>query len=305
MTGEIGVSRATLRHDHEYLRDRMDALIVFGRFHNGYKFEINLNDRVPASHGHPGVGFSGQEIHVLLTISQRIRGHDEGGVRARHLLPMLGRLHGMLGTSEAETTDLMKRVRMISAIKRPMPVKFFELIGSVVIKHQQIQLRYRSRGRKVEGDRKLSPLRLAHFRDTWLVDSRCHQADGLRRFSLNAVEAAGVLERKANDVSAKAVKAKYDGGYGAFGWGQDATGFAALRCRIRRVGVARDLASGPVGRTTRGWQLTVGRSRCPSDRAGAGRYAAGGSFDGGGPKELAEVVSRKVAMAYGRRQYVG
>ena len=165
----------------------------------------------------PGVWFSDKEIHALLTMNQLTRDLDEGGVLARHLQPMLEKRHGMRATSEAETTELMKRVKIISAAKRPVPVKFFELIGSAVIKRQRIQLRYRSRARKVEGDREVSPQRLVHYRNTWYLDAWCHQADGLRRFSLDAVESAQALERRAKDVSPKAVEAEFDGGYGAFG----------------------------------------------------------------------------------------
>jgi len=213
---ELGVSRATLRRDLEYLRDRMDAPIVYDRYHNGYMFDAQPRDKAQASHELPGVWFSEREIHALLTMHQLIGDLDEGGVLARHLQPLLEKLHGMLGTSETEAKELMKRVKIISAARRPVPSKFFEMIGAAVIKRKRLQLRYRSRGRKVDGDREVSPQRLVHYRNTWYLDAWCHQADALRRFSLDAIKTAEMLDKRAKDVSVKALEAEFDGGYGAF-----------------------------------------------------------------------------------------
>ena len=213
---ELGVSRATLRRDLEYLRDRMDAPIVYDRYLNGYKFDERQGSKGHATHELPGVWFSEREIHALLTMHQLIQDLDEGGVLARHLHPLLEKLHGMLGTSESEAKALMKRVKIISAAKRPVPSKFFESIGAAVIKRRRVQLRYRSRGRKADGDREVSPQRLVHYRNTWYLDAWCHQADALRRFSLDAIKTAQLLETRAKDVSVKALEAEFDGGYGAF-----------------------------------------------------------------------------------------
>ncbi len=216
LMNELGVSRATLRRDLEYLRERMDAPIVYDRYQNGYKFDPGAHDKAQASHELPGVWFSEREIHALLTMHQLIENLDEGGVLARHLHPLLEKLHGMLGTSESEAKELMKRVKIISAAKRPVPSKFFESIGAAVIKRRRVHLRYRSRGRKVDGDREVSPQRLVYYRNTWYLDAWCHQADALRRFSLDAIETAELLDQRAKDVSVKALEAEFDRGYGAF-----------------------------------------------------------------------------------------
>ena len=99
---ELGVSRATLKRDLEYLRARMDAPIVYDRFDNGYKLDADPRDQRQVKHELPGVWFSEREIHALLTMHQLIQGLDEGGVLARHLQPLLDKLHGMLGASDAK-----------------------------------------------------------------------------------------------------------------------------------------------------------------------------------------------------------
>jgi predicted DNA-binding transcriptional regulator YafY len=106
----------------------MDAPIVHDRFDNGYERQADPRDRRQVNHRLPGVWFSEREIHALLTMHQLIAGLDEGGVLARHLYPLLEKLHGMLGASEGEADLMMKRIRIVSATRRPVPSKRFELL---------------------------------------------------------------------------------------------------------------------------------------------------------------------------------
>ena len=45
LLNELGVSLATLKRDLEYLRDRMDAPIVWDAFERGYKLQAQPGDR--------------------------------------------------------------------------------------------------------------------------------------------------------------------------------------------------------------------------------------------------------------------
>jgi len=226
---ELGVSRATLKRDLEYLRSRMDAPIAYDRFANGYKFDTALGSRTQVQHELPGVWFSEREIHALLTMHQLIQGLDEGGMLARHLQPLLDKLHGMLGTSERDAQELMKRVKIITPARRPVPGKIFELAGGALMQRRRIEMTYYTRGRKAEGRRTVSPQRLVHYRNTWYLDAWCHKSDGLRRFSLDAIRDGVILEQKAKDVAIKQVEAELDGGYGIFAGARHKSQWATLR----------------------------------------------------------------------------
>ena len=213
---ELGVSRATLKRDLEYLRERLDAPIVYDRFANGYSMRPDARDRRQVRHELPGVWFSEREIHALLTMHQLIQGLDEGGVLARHLTPLLDKLHGMLGASDAEAQALMQRVKIMSAARRPVNGRHFELIGNAITQRQRVQMRYYVRSRREETERTVSPQRLVHWRNTWYLDAWCHTSDALRRFALDAVRRASLLELRAKDVSLKTIEAELDVGYGVF-----------------------------------------------------------------------------------------
>jgi predicted DNA-binding transcriptional regulator YafY len=214
---ELGVSRATLKRDLEYLRERLDAPIVYDRFANGYRFSPDARDARQTRHELPGLWFSEREIHALLTMHQLIDGLDEGGVLARHLQPLLDKLNGMLGTSDDQARELVKRIKVMASARRPVAPKHFELIGGALTRRQRVHLHYWVRSRREMTERTVSPQRLVHWRNTWYLDAWCHATDALRRFALDAIrEADLVATPRAKDVSPKTIETELDAGYGAF-----------------------------------------------------------------------------------------
>lgn len=214
---ELAVSRATLKRDLEYLRDRMGAPIEYDRDANGYRFASSgwRGER----HELPGLWFSERELYSLLMAHQLLSGLDGEGTLSRHLQPLLDRIHQMLGPGEADARALMKRVRIVGAAKRPVPGRFFELVGEALLQRRRLQMRYLTRGRGEVGEREVSPQRLVHYRNTWYLDAWCHRSDGLRRFAMDAVEEAAVMDSRARDVAMKQVQAEMDAGYGIFAGG--------------------------------------------------------------------------------------
>ena len=58
---ELEVSRATLKRDLQYLRERLDAPIVYDRMDNAYRFGTDSRTR---SHELPGLWFSGFMVYL-------------------------------------------------------------------------------------------------------------------------------------------------------------------------------------------------------------------------------------------------
>ena len=216
LLSELGVSLATLKRDLEYLRDRMDAPIVWDAYERGYKLAARPGDVSQEKHQLPGVWFSEREIHALLTMHQLIQELDEGGVLARHLQPLLDKLHGMLGDGQRDAEELLRRVRIVSLARRPVSSHWFELFGDALLRRMQVRMEYRTRGREATTWRTVSPQRLTHYRSTWYLDAWCHTKDQLLRFALDAVQQAQVLDERARDVPLKKVEAALDAGYGIF-----------------------------------------------------------------------------------------
>jgi predicted DNA-binding transcriptional regulator YafY len=221
LLAELEVSRATLHRDLAYLRERMDAPIVYDREADGYRLQADPRDQAQVSHQLPGVWFSEAEIRALLTMHQLIRGLDEGGVLARHLQPLLDKLHGMLGATEDEARELSRRVRIAGTARRPVPSRWFERVGDALRRRRRLHLRYLTRRRNERSERDVSPQRLVHYRHTWYLDAWCHRTEALRRFALDAIEQAEILEAAAREVPLADVEAAFDRGYGIFAGGAE------------------------------------------------------------------------------------
>lgn len=214
---ELEISPATLKRDLDYLKDQLGAPIVYDRFLNGYKFGEGYRGQ---RHELPGLWFSERELYSLLMAHQLLNDLDSEGVISRHLQPLLDRIHQMLGSSEANTKALLKRVKIIGSAKRPVPSQFFELVGEALLKRRRLHLRYLTRGRGEVSERDVSPQRLVHYKNTWYLDAWCHTRERLLRFALDAIEQATALEAKAKDVPFKQVEAEMDGGYGIYAGGK-------------------------------------------------------------------------------------
>lgn len=214
---ELEVSAATLKRDLEYLRDQLGAPIEYDRYVNGYRMASETRG---TKHELPGLWFDERELYSLLMAHQLLNEIDDQGTLSRHLQPLLDRIHDMLGATDSEAQAIVKRVKIINAARRPVPSKFFELVGEALVKRRRVQMRYLTRGRGEVTEREVSPQRLVHHRNTWYLDAWCHKSDGLRRFALDAIEHAQLLDAKAKDVSAKTLEAEMDAGYGIYAGGK-------------------------------------------------------------------------------------
>ena len=217
---ELEVSSATLKRDLEYLRSRMGAPIEYDREVNGYRF--GADSAAGGRQELPGLWFNESELYSLLTAQQLLAGLDSDGLLSRHLQPLLDRIHHLLGSGEGgdSANRLLKRIKVVSALRRPVPSRFFERVSSALLQRRRLHLRYLTRGRGEVSERDVSPQRLVHYRNTWYLDAWCHRADALRRFALDAIEVAEVLDTKARDLAMKRVESEMDAGYGIYAGGQ-------------------------------------------------------------------------------------
>ena len=219
---ELEVSPATLKRDLDYLRSRLGAPIEYDRELNGYRFGSGY---AGPKHELPGLWFDERELYSLLMAQQLLAGLDSDGLLSRHLQPLLDRIHQLLGSAgggeagEAAAQRLMKRVKVVSALRRPVPSRFFERVSAALLARQRLHLRYLTRGRREVSERDVSPQRLVHYRGTWYLDAWCHRVDALRRFALDAIEQATLLDLPAREVAMKRVQAEMDAGYGIYAGG--------------------------------------------------------------------------------------
>ncbi len=229
---ELEVSRATLKRDLAYLRDRFNAPIVHDRDAGGYRFD-NSTKRSGGQYELPGLWFSAEEIHALLTMQHLLANLDTGGLLGPHIKPLLSRLTALIGVADNPAEEVTRRIRIVTVGARRLCLDNFQAVGSALLRRKRLLIRYRARSDDALSEREVSPQRLIHYRDNWYLDAWCHLRDELRSFSVDAIEHVEVLESKARDVAEAHLNEVIGSGYGIFS-GKDVR-WATLRFSARRA----------------------------------------------------------------------
>jgi predicted DNA-binding transcriptional regulator YafY len=211
----LGVSWATLKRDLAYLKDRLNAPIIFDRDLGGYRFETE-SKRVGPQYELPGLWFSAEEIHALLTMQHLLSNLDTGGLLGPQIKPLLARLTGLLGTADNPAEEIQKRIRIQTVGARQFHLDHFQAVGSALLRRKRLVIRYHARGTDEVTEREVSPQRLVHYRDNWYLDAWCHLRNGLRAFSVDAINHAEILDKRAKDVADKRLDEVLGSGYGIF-----------------------------------------------------------------------------------------
>jgi len=221
---ELGTSRATVKRDIEYLRDRLNAPILWDRSLRGYRFDRSLPGA--DKYSLPGLWFNDQEIFALLTM-QQLLSNLGNGLLTPHIEPLLARLNTLLGSQDDSADEIRKRIRILRVAARTERPEHFEAVASATIRRRRLVIAYHARSSDQVTEREVSPQRLVHYRDNWYLDGWCHLRKGLRSFSVDAIRSAGILERKARLVAEQTLDAVLASGYGIF------SGKADQRARLR------------------------------------------------------------------------
>ena len=221
---ELGTSRATVKRDIEYLRDRLNAPILWDRSLRGYRFDRSLPGA--DKYSLPGLWFNDQEIFALLTM-QQLLSNLGNGLLTPHIKPLLARLNALLGSQDDSADEIRKRIRILRVAARTERPEHFEAVASATIRRRRLVIAYHARSSDQVTEREVSPQRLVHYRDNWYLDGWCHLRKGLRSFSVDAIRSAWILERKARAVAEHTLDAVLASGYGIF------SGKADQRARLR------------------------------------------------------------------------
>jgi len=221
---ELEISKATFKRDLEYLRDRMNASIVFDRAEGGYRFDKpNAGEKIEL----PGLWFSEKEATALVLMQHLLDNLDQSGLISAHIDPLVEIIDGILGQSEVSAKELRKRIKVFGMSARKNSLENFEEVGNALLKRQRINLDYYSKGTNETTSREVSPQRLIFYRDNWYLDAYCHLRKGLRSFALDGVKKAELLAKKAEELSEKELQENFADSYGIF------SGKATQRAKLK------------------------------------------------------------------------
>jgi predicted DNA-binding transcriptional regulator YafY len=191
---QLATSPATLKRDLDFMRNRLQAPIIWDRVRGGYRYEDPAEGR--QAFQIPGLWFSPQEILALLHVRDLLN-QLQPGFLAEQLEPLGRRLHELVEASRLTT----KRVVVHPTPLRPVDSECFNLVATATLDRKCLAISYFGRHRNAESDRIIEPERLIYYRGTWYVDAWCQTKNDWRRFSLDSIRsiratATAVVERE-------------------------------------------------------------------------------------------------------------
>ncbi|NGX15013.1 WYL domain-containing protein [Wenzhouxiangella sp. XN24] len=209
----LEVSRATFKRDLEYLRDRMDAPILWDAEFGGYR--LAAAGGAPQNYELPGLWLNAGELHALLAMEQLLDGLQPG-LLGPHVRPLRDRIRRLIEVGDHSAEEVGRRIRVLEVGSRPVEPDCFQSLASAVLSRRRLRITHYSRVRGVSTERTVSPQRLVHYRDNWYLDAWCHERQALRTFSADAIESAEMLERGAREISDAKLDRHLGSGFGIF-----------------------------------------------------------------------------------------
>jgi predicted DNA-binding transcriptional regulator YafY len=216
---ELGMSRASVKRDLEYMRSRFNAPIEYDREANGYRFGA---PRSGPRYELPGLWFNASEVLALLT-TLRMLGDLQPGMLDGQIEPLRERLRSILGSGDHSWQEVEKRIRIFQPERRDGGTahqsdvtRNFSTIAAAVLKRARLWIRHYNRKEDRETEREVSPQRLVHYRDNWYLDAWCHLRNDLRSFAVDAIRDAELRDGRAKEVPAAELDEHLGAGYGIF-----------------------------------------------------------------------------------------
>lgn len=210
---ELEVSRATVKRDLEYMRDRMHAPIIWERALRGYRYD--LTDDEVTGFSLPGLWFNSSEVHALLTMDHLLS-NLQPGLLGPHIEPLRHRIQALLERGDHSAEEISSRIHISPLADRPVDPGVFAAISSALLSRRRLILHHYNRSKNATTIREVSPQRMVYYRDNWYLDAWCHLRNELRSFAVDVITHIESLECNAINVPQKALNEVCRSGYGIF-----------------------------------------------------------------------------------------
>ena len=208
----LEVSPATFKRDLEYLRDRLNAPIVWDGEARGYRYEQSAE---AAQFQLPGLWFNTSEIQALLSMDALLA-NLQPGVLSSHIEPLRSRIRMLLDEGDHSVDEISRRIRIVPQAAKTYRSENFQALCQALLSRRCVDMTYYSRPTDSSSERRVSPQRLIYYRDNWYLDAWCHLRQGLRSFSIDAIQQLDIAVEPAREIDEAELNRELESGYGIF-----------------------------------------------------------------------------------------
>lgn len=201
---------SSIKRDIQYMRDFMNAPILYDRADNRYYYDPNAPEFEL-----PGLWFNASELYALLATEQLLESVQPGFL-SPSLGPLKGRIRKLLHESGQSADTVAARVKLQPMANRTVDDHIFTHIAGATLQGQQISIFYHGREKNTATDRVVHPCLLLHYRHNWYLIAHCNNANDLRTFSLDRISKPKLTGQTAQDFDAKKLERYLSASFGIF-----------------------------------------------------------------------------------------
>ena len=206
----LEVSRATLKRDIAYMRDFMDAPLLYDRRRNGYHYDPDAPEFEL-----PGLWFNDTELYALLA-SEQLLESVHPGLLGPHLGPLKSRIRRLLEHSGHRADTVTTHILLQPLAARSVDNERFARVAAAVLDERVLDIEYHGRERGEATERRVHPHRLVHYRDNWYLAAWCERAGDNRTFSLDRITRARPTEQPCRPVDETVLERHLHAAFGIF-----------------------------------------------------------------------------------------
>lgn len=219
LEAEMGVSRATVYRDLDFLRDVLGAPL---NVDDQRRWRYARDEQAPFEL--PGLWLNAEELYALVLTRQIVEGskrtedvaHDDDGPDESLLGASLAAAQNRIEKLLGEKAVNLKRLRVLRHNHRRVDERVFRSIAAATLERRPLRFGYRARSTDEPTTRTVHPQRLVHYRDNWYLDAFDETRDALRSFALDRISEVKLLEGAAKELADTELDAALTTGYGIF-----------------------------------------------------------------------------------------
>lgn len=184
---EFEISVKTAQRDIEFMRDRLNAPLIYDQTKKGYYYE-NDTFSIPSTY------LSSSELTSLLVARRLLQDMSGSGIE-KEITSAVDKITSFIKkhTSGPDKMDECISFHLIEYA--PAPEDTFKTVLEACMKKMSLTFKYSSPARKDKTERTIDPYHLFNYMGTWHLIGYCHMRSEIRNFRINRISDINITDR--------------------------------------------------------------------------------------------------------------